>query len=238
MPKKLELLLYICFFSFVCYLTLPPQYSDSAMQTSSSLISKDTSSDYKQPDAYDDIKKVALTFDDGPDSNTTAVLLKGLKERNIRATFFVVGKKAAENKNIIEQMHKDGHLIGNHTNTHCNLLNMSCDNALKEINLANETIYEATGNYPDFIRPPFGEWGDQLSSSLNMFKVLWDIDPRDWSVQNTKSVVNYVVTHVDDGDIILLHDIFDTSVEAALQIVDILSARGYEFVTVDEILFP
>lgn len=187
---------------------------------------------------YMDIKKIALTFDDGPNSLTTPALLDGLKERNVKATFFIVGKSAAINPEIIKQMYEDGHLIGNHTNTHCELTSLSCEKAMENINLANETIYNITGEDINFIRPPFGEYSAKLINQINMFQVLWDVDPRDWSIQNTKSVVNYVVNHVQDGDIILLHDIFDTSVEAALQIVDILTEEGYQFVTVEEILFP
>lgn len=236
MSSIIKLLLYISLFIFVYFLFSPNIHHTDI--PSSSITRDDTSSDYTPDPAYMDIKKVALTFDDGPDSSTTPALLEGLRERNVRATFFVVGKKADENKDILEQMYKDGHLIGNHTNTHCNLSTMSCDNALEEINLANNAIFQVTGSYTDYLRPPFGECGDILDTSLNMFQVLWDIDPRDWSVQNTKSVVNYVITHADDGDIILLHDIFRPSVEAALEIIDILSERGFEFVTVDQLLFP
>lgn len=187
---------------------------------------------------YKDVKRVALTFDDGPNASTTPRLLDGLRERGVKATFFVIGKSADNNRDIIKKMYEDGHLIGNHTNTHCNLAVMSCTEAQNEISLANSVIKDITGLDTDYIRPPFGECGKQLDSELNMFKVMWDIDPRDWSVMNTKSVVNYVVNHVDDGDIILLHDIFDTSVDSALEIIDILKAQGYEFVTVDEIFFP
>lgn len=187
---------------------------------------------------YKDVKRVALTFDDGPNPSTTPRLLDGLRERGVKATFFVIGKSADSNRDIIKTMYEDGHLIGNHTNTHCNLAEMSCVEAQNEINLANSVIRDITGMDADYIRPPFGECGKQLDSELNMFKVMWDVDPRDWSVMNTKSVVNYIVSHVDDGDIILLHDIFDTSVDSALEVVDILKAQGYEFVTVDEIFFP
>ncbi len=236
MQKQLKYFIHICFFIFIFSFITPAPVKDDTVQASVTLSGDNAPVMTISP--YSDIKKVALTFDDGPHSATTPALLEGLRKRNVRATFFVVGKKAEENRNIIEQMHKDGHLIGNHTNTHCNLAVMSCNSALSEIDLANSVIFDVTGSYPDYLRPPFGECGDTLDDSLNMFTVMWDIDPRDWSVQNTESVVNYVISNVQDGDIILLHDIFDTSVEAALQIVDILSAQGYEFVTVEEILFP
>lgn len=223
-----KFIIYISLFIFMCllgeYFTYADQFDDSDKVFSDS--------------PYKDVKRIALTFDDGPHIYTTPRLLDGLRERGIKATFFVIGKSADNNREIIKTMYDDGHLIGNHTNTHCNLAGMSCTEAKNEINLANNVIKDITGSNTDYIRPPFGECGKELDSELNMFKVMWDIDPRDWSVLNTKTVVNYVVSHVDDGDIILLHDIFDTSVDAALEIVDILKAQGYEFVTVDEIFFP
>lgn len=236
-------ILYFSFFIFVFGFfieknkNLQHQYESS----SDELIYTDQSDDCDMifsESPYKDIKKVALTFDDGPNVSTTPRLLDGLRERGIKATFFVVGENADNNKEIIKTMYEDGHLIGNHTNTHCNLAGLSCTEAKNEINLANNVIKEITGSNADYIRPPFGECGKQLDSELNMFKVLWDIDPRDWSVLNTRSVVNYVTAHTEDGDIILLHDIFDTSVDAALEITDILTERGFEFVTVEEIFFP
>lgn len=235
-----KFLVYILFFSIVSDMlmtqenqvsqTVPPPQADVSCSDS------DGSSPSVKP--YDDVKKIALTFDDGPHSSTTPRLLAGLRERGVRATFFVVGANADKNRDILKQMYEDGHMIGNHTNTHCNLSLLPCDSAISEIKTANQVIYEVTGSYSEFLRPPFGECAAAVNESLNMFKVMWNVDPRDWSVQNKKSVVNYVVSHVKDGDIILLHDIFDTSVDAALEIIDILSAEGYAFVTADEILFP
>ena len=224
----LKISLCILFLIFICLYGVHFVYADRS----------DDSDKVFSDSAYKDVKRVALTFDDGPNILTTPRLLDGLRERGVKATFFVIGKSADNNRDIIKTMHDDGHLIGNHTNTHCNLATMSCEAAQNEISLANSDIKDITGMDTDYIRPPFGECGKQLDSQLNMFKVMWDIDPRDWSVLNTKSIVNYVVSHVEDGDIILLHDIFDTSVDSALEIVDILKAEGYEFVTVDEIFFP
>ena len=224
----LKSLLYISVLVFVFLFSVCFAYGDRS----------DNSDKVFSDSPYKDVKRVALTFDDGPNASTTPRLLEGLRERGVKATFFVIGKSADNNRDIIKTMYEEGHLIGNHTNTHCNLAGMSCIEAQNEISLANSVIKDITGLDTDFIRPPFGECGKQLDSELNMFKVMWDVDPRDWSVLNTKSVVNYVVSHVDDGDIILLHDIFDTSVDSALEIVDILKAQGYEFVTVDEIFFP
>lgn len=244
MLKKTKLITALCLFIFIYFklseftqnaAATDDKYTDTASHL---IISGDTYTPSPEFNPYTDIKKIAITFDDGPNVSTTPRLLDGLRERNAKATFFVVGENAKKNKDIIKQMYADGHIIGNHTNTHCNLATLTCSKALNELKQTDNTIFEITGEYPDFLRPPFGECGKVIGESLNMFKVLWDIDPRDWSVQNTDLVVKYVVNNVSDGDIILLHDIFDTSVDAALQIVDILSKQGYEFVTVDEILFP
>lgn len=189
-------------------------------------------------DCYMDIKKVAITFDDGPRESTTEKLLDGLAERDVVATFFVVGENVLENKDLIERMYKDGHLIGNHTHSHCNLRVKSCNDAKNEINLASQSIYETIGIYSEFLRPPYGACSEEFIKNINMFEILWDIDPLDWVDKNTEKIVRKVTSKVKDGDIILLHDIYDTSVEAALQIVDILKSEGYEFVTVEELLLP
>ncbi len=186
---------------------------------------------------YRDIKKVALTFDDGPDSINTTKLLDGLKERNVKATFFLIGAKAYANPEIVKRMYDEGHLIGNHTNTHCRLTKVSYESAICDISLASENIFSIIGDYPDYIRPPFGEYTSKLKESSEMFEILWSLDPRDWSVLNENTVANYVIKKVKDGDIIILHDIFDTSVKAAFIIIDELTKQGYTFVRIDELLY-
>lgn len=182
-------------------------------------------------------KKVALTFDDGP-GNYTKELLDGLKERNVKATFFVLGEKAEQNPDIIRQMKEDGHCIGNHTYHHVDLNSLSESQALKEITQTNEIICRITGEYPIFLRPPFGACSGRLKESLQMMIVLWDVDPLDWTTSNTSEVVQCVVSDVNNDSVILLHDIYKSSVDAALQIVDILQKQNYEFVTIEEIVFP
>ncbi|MBO5278256.1 MAG: polysaccharide deacetylase family protein [Lachnospiraceae bacterium] len=188
-------------------------------------------------DKVQEAKKVALTFDDGPHQKYTKLLLDGLRERNVKATFFLIGESIQGKEELVEQMKEDGHLIGNHTYTHVQLSKMGKDDACAEIWKTNTAIYDITEQIPCFIRPPFGEWNEELSCAVDMSVVLWDIDPQDWKYKDTKRVRDYVVKNVSDGDIILLHDVYKTSVEAALQIVDILTEEGYEFVTVEEIIF-
>ena len=180
--------------------------------------------------------KVALTFDDGPHAFYTEMLLDGLKERGICATFFLIGKNIEGNEEIVQRMQKEGHLIGNHTYHHVNLKQLSQKEAKQEIQKAGNKIYESTGICTAFVRPPFGEWKKNLDLDMTMIPVSWNIDSLDWTTENTEKIIKRVVKDVVEDDIILMHDVYKTSVEAALQIVDILKERGYEFVTVDKLL--
>lgn len=181
------------------------------------------------------IPKVALTFDDGPSSQYTEKLLDGLKERGVKATFFVMGESIKENEKIIERMYEEGHLIGNHTYTHTDLAKTNFDTAYKEINDTNAYIKNITGYTPKYIRPPYGDWDEKLLEETDMSVVLWNVDPEDWKDQNAEVVAARVMKNTRSGDIILLHDIFDSSVEAAFKIVDGLQDKGYQFVTIDKL---
>ena len=181
-------------------------------------------------------KRVALTFDDGPHATYTKVLLGGLKERNVRATFFLVGENIKGNEDIVNMMKEDGHLIGNHTYSHVILNEVSWDAALLEINKTNEIIKEVVGVLPAYIRPPYGGWSEDMLYEVNLTPVFWNVDPMDWNCSDVGKIVKSVVDNVKDGDIILMHDIFDSSVAAALEIVDELQKQGFMFVTVEEIL--
>ena len=180
--------------------------------------------------------KVALTFDDGPHPVYTPQLLDGLKERGVRATFFVVGENIPGNEEILKRMDAEGHLIGNHTYSHVKLSELDTARACAEVEKTNALICEVTGKEPEFIRPPFGEWKKTMECSLEMIPVLWDVDPLDWTTKNTALVVERVLKDTKPGDIILLHDYYQSSDDAALEIVDALMERGYKFVTVDELI--
>ena len=182
-----------------------------------------------------DPKLVALTFDDGP-GKYTEKLLDGLRERDVKASFFVLGTNAESNKDMIERMFEEGHLIGNHTYNHVQLTTLTVDKACDEINKTNNLIYDITGKKVKYIRPPFGVWSEDLECMNNMTTVMWNVDPLDWSIQNTNKVVKHVLKNVTDGSIILLHDTYGTSVDAALKIVDELKKQGYEFVTIDKMV--
>ena len=142
-------------------------------------------------------------------------------------------KKAPE---LVKREAEEGHLIGNHTYHHVEITRVSDEKAKEEILLTNEAITEITGNEVSFMSPPFGAWQKKLEWELDVMPVMWTIDPLDWTTNNEDEIVNKVVTQAGENDIILLHDCYLSSVKAALRIIDIMQAKGYEFVTVDELL--
>ena len=180
--------------------------------------------------------KIALTFDDGPSTAWTPALLDGLKERGVKATFFLIGENADKNPEIVKRMAEEGHLIGNHTYHHVELTKVSENEARLELADTSAVIVRITGKEPEYMRPPFGAWQRKLEQEIQMLPVLWTIDPLDWTTENQDEIVNKVVTETEENDMILLHDCYKSSVEAALQIVDILKEKGFEFVTADKLL--
>ena len=182
--------------------------------------------------------EVALTFDDGPSPKYTPLLLDGLKERNVRATFFLLGKNVKENQELVQRMQAEGHLLGNHTYNHVQLNRIPETTARQEILKTNNEIYEATGKYPEYMRPPYGAWKKNMELCVEMLPVFWDIDTLDWKSQNVDAILKAAGEEPEDGSIILMHDEYQTSVEAALLIIDRLKEKGYEFVTVDELIVP
>ncbi len=188
-------------------------------------------------DSMADDRKIAITFDDGPHPYYTEQLLDGLKERGVRATFFVMGKHVEENPELVERMYNEGHLIGNHTYSHIQLNKSNGDTFKEELVKTSELIEELTGQEVQYVRPPYGSWDKKFEKELNMFPVLWTIDPLDWCSDNVAVIVQKVTSRAKENSIILLHDEYKTTVTAALQIIDELQKEGYEFVTVDEIFF-
>lgn len=177
-----------------------------------------------------------ITFDDGPHPRFTPRLLDGLKERGVKASFFVIGNLAEKYPELIAREKEEGHLIGNHTYAHIDIGKLPEEKGREEILRTSAVIKEITGNEVEFVRPPFGSWQKKLEQEMEMIPVLWSVDPLDWTTKNPDEIVNKVVTKVKENDIILLHDCYQSSVDAALRIIDILQKEGYEFVTVDDMI--
>lgn len=180
--------------------------------------------------------EIALTFDDGPNAKYTPALLDGLRARGIQVSFFLIGKRIEGNEDIVKQMQADGHLIGNHTYSHVRLTKESPSLACSEIEETNEIIYRVTGEYPSYIRPPFGAWNEELTCLVPMTVVLWNVDPMDWKVKNARKVEEHILKQARASSIVLLHDSSAATVEATLDVIDSLAAKGYTFVTVDELM--
>ena len=186
-------------------------------------------------DLVEEPKYVALTFDDGPRTDTTTRLLDGLLERGAAATFFVIGSQISGSEALLQRMKAEGHQIGNHTYSHVRLLKSDPDVVVEEIHKTEVLLTEAVGAGSFWLRPPYGQIGVQRAALIKTPMIYWSVDPHDWTLLDARRVVDAVLAAVQPGDIILLHDFSPTSVQAALEIVDRLQAEGYAFVTVEEL---
>lgn len=180
-------------------------------------------------------KVIALTFDDGPHEECTARLLDGLKERGVKATFFLMGQNIEGKEELVRRMQEEGHLIGNHGYEHVQMTKAGQDAVCQAVDRTGAMIAEITGQAPHYLRPPYGDWNEDLECRMDVTTVFWTLDSLDWKLKNTGKIVRQVEKQVKEGDIILMHDIFPTSVEAALLLVDRLQEKGFRFVTVDEL---
>lgn len=181
-------------------------------------------------------KMIALTFDDGPNYNTSKVI-DVLNKYDIKATFFVLGSRAINNKDILKKMADSGMEIGNHTYNHLLLTKYDENKIRSEIDDTSEVIYSATKKRPKLLRPSYGSVNNKIKKVANMPIIIWDIDTLDWKYHNSKRITSRVVNKVRDGDIILMHDIYSASLNALSNIIPILQDNGYEFVTIDELFY-
>ncbi|MBQ6830187.1 MAG: polysaccharide deacetylase family protein [Clostridia bacterium] len=198
---------------------------------------------FTKPDCPKDAKLIALTFDDGPSAKNTPVLLDGLKERGVRATFFVVGENIKGNEDILKRIHNEGHVIGNHTLNHKNLAKESEAGVREQLVGCSDLVEQVTGQRPVVARMPGGSLNDDtrvVLAELGLPAIGWSVDTRDWESKNVDAILAETFQSgqygVRDGAIILMHDRVDVTPEATLLIVDRLLAEGYTFVTVPELL--
>ena len=181
-------------------------------------------------------KMISLTFDDGPNYNTSKII-DVLNKYDIKATFFVLGSRAINNKDILKKMADSGMEIGNHTYNHLLLTKYDENKIRSEIEDTSEVIYSATKKKPKLLRPSYGSVNNKIKKVANMPIIIWDIDTLDWKYHNSKRITSRVVNKVRDGDIILMHDIYSASLNALSNIIPILQDNGYEFVTIDELFY-
>lgn len=186
--------------------------------------------------AAEETKYVALTFDDGPSGKYTRQLLDGLYERGVKATFLLCGYRMKDYPDITQRIFDEGHEIGYHSFSHKNMKEMSRRDVAAEIIDSQNLLPEDCE--PVFLRPPGGCCSDavrQVAEVRQLAILGWSVDPRDWATSDTYAIERAVLKNIKDGDIVLLHDMSSSSVQATLDIVDTLLKENFELVTVSEL---
>jgi len=207
----------------------------------------------KYPDLFiasggSDEKKVALTFDDGPDDIYTPQILDILKEKKVKATFFVIGKRAEGYSDVMERIIKENHLAGNHTWSHPNIMKLPFEKTKEEILKTEELLERYYCDYdkrPKLFRSPYGSIDPtrvELIGNMGFKIIAWNVDSLDWKGLSAAEVKTNILENVTKGSIILQHSAggegedLSGTVEALPKIIDVLKKEGYKFVTIDEIL--
>ena len=184
----------------------------------------------------DGIPVVALTFDDGPHPEHTRRLMDALAAREVPATFFLVGERLAGNEGLVREMAVQGHQIGVHTWDHIMMdERVTREEYLTQMLRVRQGVEDILGDGDYWLRPPYGIMTPELQKLEQGPLIIWSVDPEDWKDRDKNRIVSYVLDRVGDGDIILMHDMFGASVDAALEIVDELQGRGFCFVTVEQL---
>ncbi len=195
-------------------------------------------------DSYSKVKTsqrvIAMTFDDGPHPTNTPRLLDMLKQRNIKATFYVVGTNARRYPAIMQRMIAEGHEIGNHTVSHGKMTNMSESQIRSDLTTSHQTILSATGVAPKTMRPPYGAITAQqkswVKSQFGYPSILWSVDPEDWKKPGSNVVASRLINGASPGGILLAHDIHAPTIDAMPRTLDGLLSKGYKFVTVTQLI--
>ncbi|CDF11896.1 secreted deoxyriboendonuclease [Mycoplasma sp. CAG:776] len=184
---------------------------------------------------YKDKKLLAFTFDDGPSDGPTNKLLDNLEKYDARVSFFVLGSRVNTYSKSLKRAYEMGNTIGSHTYSHLNLFQLKDYDIMKEINNTNEVIEGLLGFRPDKLRAPYGNTNTHIKELSNMYTILWDIDTEDWKYKDAEKIKDNIIKHAHDGAIILLHDIYTTSVDGALLAMEELKEE-YAFVSIDEMI--
>lgn len=182
-----------------------------------------------------DVKKVALTFDDGPDPKTTVQILETLKKYDAKATFFMLGSRVEYYPEIAKQVQEAGHQLGNHSWNHPDLTKLGAERVRDEINNTSAIIEQVTGAQATVFRPPYGAINSAVRTQTNLPVILWDVDTLDWKHRNAEKLLEKVKAGTSDGSIILMHDIHQSTADGLDAVLQYLQTEGYTFVTMDEL---
>ena len=179
-------------------------------------------------------KTIAFTFDDGPSVYTTDIV-NTLILNDSKATFFELGNRMKYNQDTVREIYNLGMEIGSHTYSHKNLNELSLEEILSEVNSTNIIFNEITGDDIKYIRPPYGNYGDKVKEAVNVPLILWDVDTNDWLYRDSEKVYNHILEKAEDGDIILMHDIYPETLEAVKMVLPVLRERGFRVTTISEL---
>lgn len=179
---------------------------------------------------------VALTFDDGPSAETTPRLLDILYQKDVPSTFFMLGSMARNNPDLVKRAVSEGHEVASHTMYHQNLIRISASAIESDLAESKAVFNDILGHTPNFTRPPYGNFNNNVSKFVGTPMILWSVDTLDWKNKATEPIVSTAMSQVHDGAIILMHDVHPTSVDAVPVLIDSLRGAGYEFVTIPELI--
>jgi peptidoglycan-N-acetylglucosamine deacetylase len=179
---------------------------------------------------------VALTFDDGPHATYTPQKLDILKEKNVPATFFMIGNLVGAHPDVVKRIYAEGHELGNHSWDHAQLSRLSAAEVQSEMKQTQDAIKQITGVAPAVMRPPYGAISDTVEQNVGLPIILWSVDPNDWKDKDRNTVLQRVVGNTKPGSIVLMHDIYGSTADAVPEIIDELKAKGYCFQTVSDLL--
>lgn len=188
------------------------------------------------------LPEIALTFDDGPNPPYTPQILDILDRYNIKASFFTMGLHASQYPGLVKREFLEGHTVGNHTWSHPSLPALSPDSIIWQLTTSASTLKNITGVYPTFFRPPYGNFDAKTLACANQFglsTILWNDDPMDWSLPGVNTIVNRALSEATPGGIILMHDgggYRRQTVLALPLLIEGLQARGYHFVTIQQLV--
>lgn len=177
---------------------------------------------------------LALTFDDGPSKKATARILDILEQSGARATFFVQGQALETLSDLVLRAYSMGCEIANHTKSHAHLKNCSDSEIQEEIGYVSRTVEKITGRGTSLFRPPYGQYNDHVLQMAGLPGIYWSVDTRDWETRDMNCVINEVIGCVQDGDIILMHDLYTSTADACEYLIPELIRQGYQLVTVSE----
>ncbi len=189
---------------------------------------------HKEHTIQKETKLVAFTFDDGP-SKYTLDIANILEEYNASATFFEVGYNIKAHPEITKELSERGFEIANHTTDHSKLTKLTEAKYLSKINDNNAIFKELTGKDMPYLRPPYGSYNDKIKASAGVPIVTWSLDTRDWESRNKDKVIEMVMNNIKEGDIILFHDLYESTIDAVKELMPLLKEQGYQAVSVGEL---